>query len=156
MLRWYPTDCGAQGATKADQENLTCARTFWKMHTCYQSRIEQERRACRDLPSQSAINIHATFRDSFLSPTTFTISYYLRQSHPFCPLSPSSPKMSSESEPAVNLVAVPITYPVLDPGNPYTWFRQLENSFQLRDITKQKIVFQHAFLLSKLMSPRKS
>ncbi|VUZ43544.1 unnamed protein product [Hymenolepis diminuta] len=53
--------------------------------------------------------------------------------------------MSNELEPAVKAVGAPITCPVFDPRNSYVWFRQLENNFQLRGITKQKIMFPHTF-----------
>ncbi|VUZ45030.1 unnamed protein product [Hymenolepis diminuta] len=49
------------------------------------------------------------------------------------------------NEPVVNAVAAPITYHVFHPKNPYFWFRELENSFRVRCINKQKTVLQHAF-----------
>ncbi|VUZ55581.1 unnamed protein product [Hymenolepis diminuta] len=51
--------------------------------------------------------------------------------------------MSNESELAVNAVVAPITYPILDPRNPYVWFRQVEKIWRLRVISKQKTMFQH-------------
>ncbi|VUZ56446.1 unnamed protein product, partial [Hymenolepis diminuta] len=46
-------------AAKADQGNLACARIFWKVR-CVTDHVANKRgRACRDLPSQSAVSIPA-------------------------------------------------------------------------------------------------
>ncbi|VUZ41614.1 unnamed protein product [Hymenolepis diminuta] len=64
--------------------------------------------------------------------------------------------MSIEAEPGVNIVGVTFSYPILNPRNSYVWFRQLENNFHLRCITKQKTMFQQVFPLSQPISQLKS
>ncbi|VUZ46104.1 unnamed protein product [Hymenolepis diminuta] len=53
--------------------------------------------------------------------------------------------MFNEAEPGVNAVAATLTYSIFDLRNPYVWFQQSENGFQLRCITKQKAMYQIFF-----------
>lgn len=52
--------------------------------------------------------------------------------------------MFHETEPIVIAVVAPLIYPILDPRDLYIWLQQLENSFHLRGISKQKVMYQHA------------
>ncbi|VUZ52109.1 unnamed protein product [Hymenolepis diminuta] len=53
--------------------------------------------------------------------------------------------MFHETEPFVTVVVVPLIYPILDLRYLHIWLQQLENSFHLCNISKQKAMYQHAF-----------
>ncbi|VUZ51084.1 unnamed protein product [Hymenolepis diminuta] len=52
----------ADSAAKTDQGNLTRTRTFWKVRRVTDHLASKRGRACRDLSSQSAMNIPAVWR----------------------------------------------------------------------------------------------
>ena len=51
--------------------------------------------------------------------------------------------MSYESDPTLNVLPFPVTFPTFDAKNPHSWFRRVESIFLVRGITKQNMMFHH-------------
>nr|CUU99659.1 hypothetical transcript [Hymenolepis microstoma] len=62
--------------------------------------------------------------------------------------------MRPETDSGLNAWGIPLGYPTFDPEFLDTWFLQLEMSFQLSGVTKQRMMFRHATtaLLSNVTS----
>ena len=51
--------------------------------------------------------------------------------------------MFYESDPTVNALSFPVTFPTFDARNPHSWFRQVESIFLVGGISKQNMMFHY-------------